>query len=40
MEKNIVRLEEYLNEMEKVSLEQLHQTKSKLTSAGINPEAV
>lgn len=33
-------LEELLNEMEKASLEQLHQAKSKLKSAGINPETV
>ncbi|MEK5140461.1 universal stress protein [Paenibacillus sp. FSL M7-0134] len=31
-------LEEILNEMEKASLEQLQQAKSKLESAGINPE--
>lgn len=33
-------LEDILNEMEKASLEQLHQAKSKLKSAGINPETV
>ncbi|WP_436235237.1 universal stress protein [Paenibacillus sp. LjRoot153] len=33
-------LEEILNEMEKASLEQLQQAKSKLKSAGINPETV
>ncbi|MHA7582839.1 universal stress protein [Paenibacillus vandeheii] len=33
-------LEELLNEMEKASLEQLQQTKSKLISAGINTETV
>ncbi|MEO2212893.1 universal stress protein [Paenibacillus amylolyticus] len=33
-------LEDILNEMEKESLEQLHQAKSKLKSAGINPETV
>ncbi|MFC4304044.1 universal stress protein [Cohnella boryungensis] len=33
-------LEEILNEMEKASLEQLKQAKSKLKSAGINPETV
>ncbi|WP_433939869.1 universal stress protein [Paenibacillus lautus] len=33
-------LEDLLNEMEKASLEQLHQAKSKLKSAGINPETV
>jgi nucleotide-binding universal stress UspA family protein len=33
-------LEELLNEMEKASLEQLQQAKSKLESAGINPETV
>ncbi|MGG3311060.1 universal stress protein [Paenibacillus sp. 2KB_20] len=33
-------LEEILNEMEKASLEQLQQAKSKLKSAGINPEIV
>ncbi|WP_339264918.1 universal stress protein [Paenibacillus sp. FSL W8-0187] len=33
-------LEELLNEMEKASLEQLQQTKSKLKSAGINTETV
>lgn len=33
-------LEELLNEMEKASLEQLHQAKSKLKSAGVNPETV
>lgn len=31
-------LEEILNEMEKASLEQLQQAKSKLESAGIKPE--
>ncbi|MEK3920887.1 universal stress protein [Paenibacillus sp. FSL K6-2393] len=33
-------LEDILNEMEKESLEQLHQAKSKLKSAGINAETV
>ncbi len=33
-------LEEILNEMEKAGLEQLQQAKSKLKSAGINPETV
>lgn len=33
-------LEDILNEMEKASWEQLHQAKSKLNSAGINPETV
>jgi len=33
-------LEDILNEMEKASLEQLQQAKSKLKSAGINPETV
>ncbi|XOJ01716.1 universal stress protein [Paenibacillus polymyxa] len=33
-------LEDILNEIEKESLEQLHQAKSKLKSAGINPETV
>ncbi|MFK4345157.1 MULTISPECIES: universal stress protein [unclassified Paenibacillus] len=33
-------LEEILNEMEKASLEQLQQAKSKLESAGINPETL
>ncbi|MBT2760346.1 universal stress protein [Paenibacillus sp. ISL-20] len=33
-------LEEILNEMGKASLEQLQQAKSKLKSAGINPETV
>ncbi|MCM3203391.1 universal stress protein [Paenibacillus illinoisensis] len=33
-------LEEILNEMEKASLEQLQQAKSKLESAGINPKTV
>ncbi|MGF9696642.1 MULTISPECIES: universal stress protein [Paenibacillus] len=33
-------LEDVLNEMEKASLEQLHQAKSKLKSAGINPKTV
>lgn len=33
-------LEDILNEMEKASLEQLDQAKSKLKSAGINPETV
>jgi len=33
-------LEDILNEMEKESFEQLHQAKSKLKSAGINPETV
>ncbi|MHA2858197.1 universal stress protein [Paenibacillus sp. HGF5] len=33
-------LEDLLNEMEKASLEQLHQAKSKLKSAGINPKTV
>lgn len=33
-------LEDILNEMEKASLDQLHQAKSKLKSAGINPETV
>lgn len=33
-------LEEILNEMEKASLEQLQQAKSKLESAGIKPEIV
>ncbi|WP_098744782.1 universal stress protein [Paenibacillus sp. EZ-K15] len=33
-------LEDILNEMEKASLEQLQQAKSKLNSAGINPETV
>ncbi len=33
-------LEEILNEMEKAGLEQLRQAKSKLKSAGINPETV
>ena len=33
-------LEDVMNEMEKASLEQLHQAKSKLKSAGINPETV
>ncbi|WP_456287221.1 universal stress protein [Paenibacillus sp. AK002] len=33
-------LEDILNEMEKASLEQLHQAKSKLKSAGINPKTV
>lgn len=33
-------LEDILNEMEKVSLQQLQQAKSKLESAGINPKAV
>ncbi|MGQ3481086.1 universal stress protein [Paenibacillus sp. F4] len=33
-------LEEILNEMEKASLEQLQQAKSKLVSAGINPETL
>ncbi|MFB4321249.1 MULTISPECIES: universal stress protein [Paenibacillus] len=33
-------LEEVLNEMEKASLEQLQEAKSKLKSAGINPETI
>lgn len=33
-------LKEILNEMEKASLEQLQQAKSKLKSAGINPETI
>lgn len=33
-------LEDILNEMEKASWEQLHQAKSKLNSAGINPETI
>lgn len=33
-------LEEILNEMKKAGLEQLQQAKSKLKSAGINPETV
>ncbi|GAB1154566.1 universal stress protein [Paenibacillus illinoisensis] len=33
-------LEEILNEMEKASLKQLQQAKSKLESAGINPKTV
>ncbi|RED32217.1 universal stress protein [Paenibacillus sp. VMFN-D1] len=33
-------LEDILNEMEKAGLEQLQQAKSKLKSAGINPETV
>ena len=33
-------LEDIMNEMEKASLEQLHQAKSKLKSAGINPETI
>ncbi|WP_411553733.1 universal stress protein [Paenibacillus lautus] len=33
-------LEDILNVMEKASWEQLHQAKSKLNSAGINPETV
>jgi nucleotide-binding universal stress UspA family protein len=33
-------LEDLLNEMEKASLEQLQQAKSKLESAGINPKTV
>ncbi|MBU5351802.1 universal stress protein [Paenibacillus silvae] len=33
-------LEDMLNEMEKASSELLHQAKSKLKSAGINPETV
>ncbi|MEW4428104.1 universal stress protein [Paenibacillus pabuli] len=33
-------LEEILNEIEKASLEQLQQAKSKLESAGINPKTV
>ncbi|PZT55057.1 universal stress protein [Paenibacillus silvae] len=33
-------LEDLLNEMEKASLDLLHQAKSKLKSAGINPETI
>ncbi|MDQ0656171.1 universal stress protein [Paenibacillus sp. W2I17] len=33
-------LEDILNEMEKASLELLHQVKSKLKTAGVNPETV
>lgn len=33
-------LEEVLNEMEKASLEQLQEAKSKLKSAGVNPETI
>ncbi|WP_339308245.1 universal stress protein [Paenibacillus sp. FSL R5-0519] len=33
-------LEDIMNELEKASLEQLHQAKSKLKSAGINPETI